>query len=187
MRLSLQRLFSERFGRIDLQRRKLLGKIGLIVLLMIAGVSLYLACLSVEGQNRKMMKLNRNEANLQQQNKTLKNSAARFSRLILPLDAGADLEKIKTRYINDVMNILKQFNLKVDSYRSEVAVEDGFQLFKYNVSVLGDFLDVIRFFNTIGQRMPFLFVRNYNIKLHGEKFVRMDLKLDIVGEVKTTP
>jgi hypothetical protein len=183
----LQRLFSERFGRIDLQRRKLLGKIGMILLLIIACAALYLACLGVEGQNRKMMKLNRNEANLLQQNKALKNSAKQFARSIFPLEAGADLEKIKTRYINDVMNVLKQFNLKVDSYRSEVAAEDGFQLFKYNVSVLGDFIDVIRFFNTIGRRMPFLFVRNYNIKLHGEKFVRMDLMLDIVGEVKATP
>lgn len=187
MRLSLQKLFSERFGRIDLHRRRLLGKIGLILLLIVACVALYLACVTVEGQNRKMMKLNRNEANLVQQNQLLKNSAKTFSRSILPLEPGADLEKIKTRYINDVMTVLKQFNLKVDSYRSEVVEEDGFQLFKYNVSVLGDFIDVIRFFNTTGQRMPFLFVRNYNIKLHGEKFVRMDLKFDIVGEVTTAP
>ena len=187
MKLSLHRLFNERLGRMDLHRRKLTGKIGMILLLVAACVLLYLACLGVEAQNRKMMRLNRNEANVQEQHKILKQSLQRFAQVVLPLQADTDLEKIKSRYINDVMNILKQFNLKVDSYRSEVAAEDGFQLFKYNVSVLGDFIDVIRFFNSIGRRMPFLYVRNYNIKLHGEKFVRMDLKFDIIGGAETKP
>ncbi len=133
------------------------------------------------------MHINQREATITNRFENLKAEAEKMRALVLPLQPGDDLEKIKNRYINDVMNILKQFNLKVDSYRSEVAQEDGFQLFKYNVSVLGDFLDVIRFFNIVGKRFPFLYVDNYIIKLHGEKFVRIDLKLEILGEVAAAP
>lgn len=182
MKLSFAKRFRSRAPHKDLRRRRWTVKIAVILLLAVGAVVMFLMDLAAIAVNKKMMDITRREASITHRYENIKTEAEQIRALVLPLTPDADLEKIKNRYINDVMNVLTQFNLKVDSYRSEVAEADGFQLFKYNVSVLGDFVDVIRFFNVVGKRFPFLYVDNYIIKLHGEKFVRMDLKMEILGE-----
>jgi len=153
-----------------------------VVLLVIAAVLFYVNK-NLMRENKKMMKYIKNEAAFKQDLANLKKSEDLFSQYIVRIKKGskADREKIKSDYINELLGLVETGKLKVDSYRSQVEESDGFVIFKYDITIVGDFVQAIGFFSRLRKEAKYIYVDKYAIELHLEKFVRMALTVEIVG------
>jgi hypothetical protein len=182
MRLTQIRQRLNRFAeRIDFIPRPILVKIVLVLVLAAAAAVLFLADKSLVHENKKMLKFIKNEETLRTHFNHLKENEALFAQYIVDLGKNPDQEKVKSLYITRLMDILKHNNLKVDSYRSEIEEKDGFVIFKYNITIMGKFMDVVRFFHRLPRNAVNIYVQRYEIRLHTEKMVRMGLLVEVVG------
>ncbi len=176
-------------GKLDAVQGRLLLKVALAALILFFAVQLFYTNQDLAAQNKKMAKYIDNEAAFRRNQKALQKSEALFSRYMVKVDlpTGSDeeransLEKVKSQYIDQLLQLVKSSNLRVDSYRSEVESKEDFVLFKYNVTLLGDFVEIIGFFNRMGTESPFVLVKEYNMKMHLGKQVRMALRVEVVG------
>lgn len=176
-RQSLKR-FSETLESVP---RPIRLKVLLLLVLVVAAVGLFLTCKDVMKDNSKMLKFIRNEQSLQQRFQSLKADEAAFRRCVADLSKNPDREKLKSQYITRLLEIIRAGNLKVDSYRSEVEEKDGFVLFKYNITIIGTFLDTLAFFQKLPRQAPVVYVDQYKISRHLETQVHMGLLLEVVG------
>ncbi len=184
MKLLLRKIYDFFVEKINFLEKKLILKLIAIFLMVFAIFLLFSTNKSLVSENKKMVKLIRNEKNLRNQFEKIKQNEELFCKYILAIHKDTDLEKIKSNYINYLLELMKEKKLKVDSYRSEIKEEGNFKIFKYNISVYGNFIDVIGFFYRLREKYKYIYVKDYVIKLSGDKFVRMDLKLEIVGDIK---
>lgn len=161
--------------------RAILVKAALAVLLAVVSVFLLLTEQGLVRENKKMLKLIKNEEKLRRNFSKLQESEAIFAQYYVPLDSQSDLEKIKADTIAGLMKIIEANNLKVDSYRSEVEEAGEFTLFKYNLTIVGVYPDVVRFFSLLAQDAGNIYVTGYTIKLHIETSVRMGLQVELLG------
>lgn len=153
----------------------------LAVALAAAAVFLLLTGQDLVRENKKMLKLIRNEEKLRRNFNKLRQSEAVFAQYYIPLDNKSDPEKIKAESIAGIMNIIEDNNLKVDSYRSEVEEAGEFTLFKYNITIVGGYPDVARFFSSLAREARNIFVASYTIQYHIEASVRVGLQVELVG------
>jgi hypothetical protein len=185
LKLLLRKIYDFFVEKINFLEKKLILKLIAIFFMVIAIFLLFSTNKSLVSENKKMVKLIRNEKNIRSQFEKIKqNEELFYYKYILAIDKDTDLEKIKSNYINYLLELMKEKKLKVDSYRSEIKEEGNFKIFKYNISVYGDFIDVIGFFYRLREKYKYIYVKDYVIKLSGDKFVRMGLKLEIVGDIK---
>lgn len=170
--------FAEKFDFIP---RPVLGKILLVLVLAVLAAVLFLSDKTLVRENKKMLKFIKNEETLREHYNHLHKNEAVFAQYIADLDKNPDQEKVKSTYITLLMNIMEKNNLKVDSYRSEVEEKDGFVIFKYNITIMGKFMDIVQFFNSLQRNALNIFVKQYEIRQHSENMVRMGLMVEVVG------
>jgi hypothetical protein len=156
-------------------------KAALAVALVAISVFLLLTGQDLMRENKKMLKLIKNEEKLRRNFVKLQESEAVFAQYYIPLDSKSDPEKIKADTIAGIMKIIETNNLKVDSYRSEVEEAGEFTLFKYNITIVGGYPDAARFFSLLARDARNIYVAGYTIKLHIETSVRLGLLVELVG------
>ncbi|MCP5053590.1 MAG: hypothetical protein GY940_40865, partial [bacterium] len=132
-------------------------------------------------ENKKMIKFINNEEVFHKNLEGLQKSEEEFGKYMLKLENGTDLEKVKADHINQLLNMVKASNLKVDSYRSEIEKKDGFVIFKYNVTIVGRFVQTLPFFARVREEAKHIYVSRYDIQRHEERLVRLGVTLEIVG------
>ena len=184
MKLLLRKISDFFVEKINFLEKKLVLKLITIFLMFLAIFLIFSTNKSLVSENKKMVKLIRNEKNLRNQFEKINQNEDLYYTGLPAIDKDTDLEKIKSNYINYLLELMKEKKLKVDSYRSEIKEEGNFKIFKYNISIYGDFIDVIGFFYRLRGKYKYIYVKDYVIKLSGDKFVRMGLKLEIVGDIK---
>ncbi|MCP4217357.1 MAG: hypothetical protein GY765_22120 [bacterium] len=170
---------------MDPLRRRLFLKMSAAVLLVLFSVVLFQMNRSLAAGNRKMVKFIKNEKTIQAEFELLQTNQEEFGLRTLKVGDtdDAELEKLKSGYIDDLLRISNESNLTVDSYNSEIQQNDSdsFIVFKYNLTIIADFLDVLRFFHRLNKEAPHILVDKYDIKLHMETSTRMGLEIHIVG------
>jgi hypothetical protein len=162
-------------------RSPLFSKILVVVLLMVAAFLLVRSNLELMRENRRMIKFIKNSEVFEKNMQSLERSEATFSRLVLRVQEGSGLEKLKTDHIDKLLNIVKTSELKTDSYNSEIEKKDGFVIFKTNVTIVGDFVAALRFFALLRQQAPHIYVAQYDIRRHLEKQVRLGLMVEVLA------
>lgn len=167
--------------RVQKIQQQFIVKIVLVVLLVVMAVGFVLANRHLLTQNKKMMRYIANQEVFRQAQKSLEESENRFANATIPITSGTDVETLKNEKVNQLLNVISMNQLTVESYRSEIEKKDGFVIFKIDITLTGDFVQVLRFFSLLRGEAPFAYVTQYNIQLHMEKFVRMGLMLEIVG------
>lgn len=158
-------------------------KIAAAVVLVVIAAVLFYVNKSLMRENKKMIKYIKNEEAFKQDLDNLRKSEGLFSQYIVRIKKGnkADREKVKSDYINELLQLVETSNLKVDSYRSQIEEKDGFVIFKYNITIVGDFVQAIRFFSRLQKEAKYIYIAKYNIELYLEKSTRMALTVEIVG------
>lgn len=158
-------------------------KIGAAAAAVIIASVLFYMNKSLVHRNTKMIKYIKNEAAFKQDLENLKKSEALFSRYIAPIKNSdkAELERIKSGYIDELLRFIETSGLKVDSYRSEIENKDGFVIFKYDITIVGEFVKVIQFFSRLQEEAKYIFAAKYIIERHRETLTRMALTVEIVG------
>jgi hypothetical protein len=171
-------------GTFELMQRgqkQFIIKIVLVVLLIVTAIILAYSNGQLLQDNKKMIKFINNEEVFKQNLKGLQESEAGIAKNILIIPKDADLEKIKGEYINRLMQMVQRSDLKVDSYRSEIEKKDGFVVFKYNVTIVGDFVQALHFFSLLGNEATNAYVSRYDFQLHQEKMIRLGLTVEVLG------
>ncbi len=168
-------------GKLDATQKSMLAKLAVTVVLLITAITLFYMNANLAADNKKMIKRINKEAAIKRNYSSLQSCESLFTPLTVKLGAKPDLEKMKSDYMDYLNQSVQKSNVTVDSFRSEIEEKDGYTLFKYSLSILGDFPDVIRFFFQLNQEAKHIFVERYDIKLHEEKSVRMALRVEIVG------
>ncbi len=167
--------------KFDFIPRGIVVKAALAVALVVISVFLLLTGQDLMRENKKMLKLIKNEEKLRRNFSKLQQSETIFAQYYIPLDSKSDPEKIKADSIASIMKIIEASNLKVDSYRSEVEEAGEFTLFKYNITIVGKYPDVARFFSSLAQDARNINVAAYTIQYHIETSVRVGLQVELVG------
>ncbi len=167
----------------DLQK-SLIIKIVLVLVLALIALLLFFANKDLLKENRKMIKYIKNQEVFKRDLKHLRTSENQLEKYIVKIGENAvdaDLEKIKSGYIDDLLDIIKKNDLQVDSYRSEIEKSEGFVIFKYNITIVGEFIQVLRFFHRLLDQAKYIYVSRYDIRLHVRTKVRLGLTVDIIG------
>lgn len=167
----------------DLQKG-LVIKIVLVLVLAVIAVLLFLTNKDLLKENRKMIKYIKNKEVFKQELKHLRTSENQLEKYLVKIErnaSDADLEKIKSGYIDDLLDIIKKNDLQVDSYRSEIEKSEGFVIFKYNITIVGEFIQVLRFFYRLLDQAKYIYVSRYDIRLHIKTKIRLGLTVDIIG------
>jgi len=167
----------------DLQKG-LVIRTALVLVLAVIAVLLFVANKDLLKDNRKMIKYIKNQEVFKRDLKHLRTSENLLEKYIVKIDknaADADLEKIKSGYIDDLLDIIKKADLQVDSYRSEIEKSEEFVIFKYNITIVGEFIRVLRFFYRLQEQAKYMYVSRYDIRLHVRTKVRLGLTVDIIG------
>lgn len=167
----------------DLQKG-LIIKIALVLVLAIIAVLLFFANRDLVKENWKMIKYIKNQEVFKRDLKHLRTSENQLEKYIVKIGknaADADLEKIKSGYIDDLLDIIKKSDLQVDSYRSEIEKSEGYVIFKYNITIVGEFIQVLRFFHRLLDQAKHIYVSRYDIRLHIKTKIRLGLTVDIIG------
>ena len=174
-------------GRFDLVGnvpKGLMIKIAVVLALTLIALLLFYSNKNRVKENQKMIKYIRSEAVFKQDLHRLNTSESQFEKYIVKIDKNAadgDLEKIKSGYIDDLLGMIKKGNLQVDSYRSEIEKKEGFVIFKYDITIVGELIQVLHFFNRLLEEAHHIFVSRYDIRLHVNTLIRMGLTVDIIG------
>ena len=163
--------------------RGMIFKIAAAAVLAIIAAVLFYMNKNLMLENKKMIKYIKNEAVFKQDLENLRKSEDLFSRYIIRIKKGgkADLEKIKADYFNELLRLIETSNLKVDSYRSEIEEKDGFVIFRYDITIVGDFVRVVGFFSRLRKQSAYVYIDKYVAELHREKMIRMALTVEIPG------
>lgn len=148
-------------------------------------------------KNHKMIKHIRNETRFKQNLAHLAINKTTLAKYVADISKknknDTDLEKLKSDYMNDLLQLVKSSDLKVDSYNSMILksgeadnethldIPQGCVLFRYDISVVGDFIQVLRFFSLLHENTRVFRVRGYDIRQHMGKFVRLILNAEIIG------
>lgn len=167
----------------DLQKG-LVIKIVLVLVLAVIAVLLFAANKDLLKENRKMIKYIKNQEVYQQDLKQLRTSENQLEKYVVQIGenaADADLEKTKSGYIDDLLDIIKKNDLQVDSYRSEIEKSEDFVIFKYNITIVGEFIQVLRFFHHLLDQAKYMYVSSYDIRLHIKTDIRLGLTVHIIG------
>jgi hypothetical protein len=173
-----------RFGLMGNIPKGLVIKIAVVLVLALAAFLLFYTNQHRVKENQKMLKYIKNEAAFKQELAQLRANESQFEKYIVKLDnktADADLEKIKSGYIDDLLGMIKKDNLQVDSYRSEIEKKEGLVIFKYDITIVGEFIQALYFFNRLLEQHHHIFVSRYDIRLHINTLIRMGLTVDIIG------
>jgi len=136
--------------------------------------------------NRKMLKYIKNEDAFKQNLLFLRKNVSQFAPYIVSISGkGAqDLEKEKSLYMNQLLDLAKGNELKVDSYNTEIDDKEGtFVTFRYQISLIGDFVRIIQFFSQIQKETRHIYIRSYEIRKH----VRDNVRLGMTAEVVAAP
>jgi hypothetical protein len=167
----------------DLQKG-LIIKIVLVLVLAVIAVLLFAANKDLLKENRKMIKYIKNQEAYQRDLKLLRTSENQLEKYFVKIGENAtdaDLEKIKSGYIDNLLDIIKKNDLQVDSYRSEIEKSEDFVIFKYNITIVGEFIRVIRFFHRLLDQAKYMYVYSYDIRLHIKTDIRLGLTVHIIG------
>lgn len=167
----------------DLQKG-LIIKISLVLVLAVIAVLLFAANKDLLNENRKMIKYIKNQEVFKQDLKHLRTSENQLEKYLVKIEenaSDADLEKIKSGYIDDLLEIIKKNDLQVDSYRSEIEKSEDFVIFKYNITIVGEFIRVLRFFHRLHEQAKYMYVSGYDIRLHIKTDIRLGLTIHIIG------
>lgn len=158
-------------------------KIVVVLALALVAAVLFFMNKNLVRENKKMIKYIKNEGAFKQDLNNLKESEDIFSQYIVRVEKGnnADRERIKSDYINQLLQLIDTNGLKVDSYRSGIEEKDGFVIFRYNVTIVGEFVRAIVFFSRLREQAKYIYVDKYAAELHRETLIRMALTVEIVG------
>jgi len=174
-------------GKLDVGgdvQRGLIIKVILVLCLAVIAVLLFYLNKDLMKNNKKMIKYIKNEDIFKRDLHRLKKYEGQLAEYITKIDKDAsasDLEKIKSGYIDELLDVIKADDLQVDSYRSEIEKSDGFVIFKYNITIVGEFLQLLRFFNHLLERWKHIFVSGYDIRLHVKSKIRIGLTVNVIG------
>jgi hypothetical protein len=167
----------------DLQKG-LIIRISLVLVLAVIAVLLFASNKDLLNENRKMIKYIKNQEVFKQDLKHLRTSENQLEEHLVKIGknaSDADLEKIKSGYIDDLLEIIKENDLQVDSYRSEIEKSEDFVIFKYNITIVGEFIRVLRFFYRLLEQAKYMYVAGYDIRLHIKTDIRLGLTVHIIG------
>ena len=167
----------------DVQKGLILKVAGVLILVVIAVLLFYLNKDLIK-KNQKMIKYIKNEEVFKEDLLRLQKHEgvlAEFITKIEPNASDADLEKIKSGYIDELLDKIKADDMQVDSYRSEIEKSDGFVIFKYNITIVGEFLQLLRFFSHLLEQSKHIYVSGYDIRLHVNTKIRLGLAINIIG------
>lgn len=156
----------------------------LVLVLTVAAFGFYYIDKNLVKENQKMIKYIKNEEVFKRNLDILKENENLFRKYIIALEpraADAELEKIKSGYIDDLLNIIRKQEIQVDSYRSEIEKKDGFVIFKYDITIIGDFVRVLRFFNRLMDGYKHIYVTRYDIRMNVNTLVRLGMTVEIMG------
>jgi hypothetical protein len=173
-----------RFGLLGNVPKGLMIKIAVVLVLTLIAFLLFYSNKNRVKENQKMIKYIRGEAVFKQDLQRLTASESLFEQYIVKIEKNADdadLEKIKSGYIDDLLGMIKKTDLQVDSYRSEIEKKEGFVIFRYDITIVGEFIQVLRFFNRLLEDAHHIFVSRYDIRMHINTLIRMGLTVDIIG------
>ncbi|MCU0287653.1 MAG: hypothetical protein MUF15_14830 [Acidobacteria bacterium] len=161
--------------------RVIVVKAVLVLVLIAVSVFLLFNTQDLVRENKKMLKLIKNEDKLRHNFSKLQESETIFTQYYITLDSQSDPEKIKADTTAELMTIIEANNLKVDSYRSEVEEDGEFTLFKFNLTIVGGYPDVVRFFSALVQEAKNTYITGYTMKLYNETSIRVGLQVELLG------
>ena len=69
----------------------------------------------------------------------------------------------------------------MDSYRSEIEKSEEFVIFKFNITIVGEFIQVLRFFHRLREQAKYMYISSYDIRLHIKTDIRLGLTVHIIG------
>ncbi len=170
------------FFKYYLNHKKIVIKILILFLLLIIYMSMFLLTNKIINKNTKMLKYINSGVKIEQNYSNLKSTEKLFSKYILKINNKILLEKTKADYINLILNEIKNNNLENISYQSDLSEKDGFIILKYNVTVIGDFINLINFFSTLKKKNKSIYIKKYDIKLNGDKWIRASIVIEVLGE-----
>ena len=159
-------------------------KASLMLVLLVIALLLFYANEDLMKENRKMIKYIKNQEVFQRDLEQLRKSEGLLEKYFIKIGknkSDADLEKIKSGYIDQLLARVKKSDLQVDSYRSEMEKSRGFVIFKYNVTIVGEFVQLLRFFYRLLDQAKHIYVSRYDIRLHLKTKIRMGLAVEIIG------
>jgi hypothetical protein len=157
-------------------------KVALFVLFTVALLVLQIWNSRLRAENQQMLKFIKNEARYTAAHERILAEEEGWSRYYLPLEAGADTDRIKSNFMNEILKVANRNRLKPDSYDSEFSEESPFVYFHYSVTAFGKYVDIVRFFTQINRSFPFVYVTQYKMNKTGNKMVRLDLRMDILAK-----
>ena len=173
-------MIKDRFGILD---KRMILKVGLFVLLAAAILALQIWNSQLRSDNQKMLKFIKNEARYTAAHARLLEEDEGWSRFYLPVEQGADTDRVKSNFMNEILKVAEQNQLKPDSYDSEFSEDGQFVFFHYSVTAFGKYVDIVRFFTQINRRFPFVYMTQYKMNKTGNKLVRLDLRMDILAKI----
>ena len=162
--------------------KKIVIKILFLLFLLFITVALFFFTKAIISKNTKMLKYINSGISFEKHYLNMKKNNLFFSKYIIKVNDKTKLEKTKSDYINLVLNEIKNNNLENVSYQSDIIEKDGFIFFKYNITVIGDFVDLINFFSKLKQKDKSIYVKKYEIRINGDKWVRVSMEIEVLGE-----
>ncbi len=163
-------------------RNKLMIRGAVAIVLAAVSIFFYIANMDLVQKNKKMLKYIKNEAVYQQDLSNLKAAESLFTAYIIPLEAKPDLEKIKDAHIDTLLRLVGQNRLQLDAYRPEVEpAQDGTTIFRYHLTMSGDFVDVLRFFYALQAESKYMVIPKYDIKFNADRSVQVGVTVEIIG------
>ena len=172
-------MIKDKFGILD---RRMILKVVIFLLLVAAILALQVWNSQLRAENQKMLKFIKNEARYTAAHDRILAEEEGWSKYYLPLEPGADTDRIKSNFMNEMLKVAERNRLKADSYDSEFSEESPFVYFHYSITAFGKYVDIVRFFTQINRRFPFVYVTQYKMNKTGNKLVRLDLRMDILAK-----
>jgi len=159
------------------------GVVCLLLLAAIIGLQVWSGTLRSDNQD--MLKFIKNEARYQAALARLEKREEAWAQHYLVMEPGADIDRLKSGYMNEILRVAEQNRLKADSYASEQSQDERFVTFHYTITAFGRYVDIVRFFTQIHRLFPFVYVKQFKMNKTGNQLVRLDLRMEIFGKAPT--
>lgn len=161
------------------QHKNRLIQISLVIFFMIISFGLSDVNKSLIKENKKLNKFISKETSLNDHllNKKLSEKVIMYTLKIKP---DTSLEKIRLEYMNVLLEMIKQKDLKVDSYNSEEIKENQLIKFRYTIKTIGDYIKILDFYEEIIGKYKFFLIHNFRVDKRADNIVKAEISLDLI-------
>lgn len=168
-----------RFGSFE---KKVILKVVILFMLLAGVLFMNFTNRHLQEKNIKMARFIKNEWQYKKENNELKNRLSRFDKYLIKISPGADLDNLKSKSTNEILELLLKYGLRADSYDSQMIEDDGFVIFSYALTAFGQYRNIIEFFLYLKNKSKYMFIKKFKMNKTGSKLIRIDLNIDILGK-----